>query len=329
MTMLYDNYGRQINYVRLAVTDRCNLRCFYCMPENIRFVNKKSLLSFEELHRLVKVMAGMGVSKVRITGGEPFVRTDLIKLLDKILSTDGIDKIAITTNGVLTESFLPELQRLGINSINLSLDTLDRNKFHQITRRDDFDKVWSTFNKMLDMGFKVKINTVVMEGKNTEDILSLAGLAEKYPVDVRFIEEMPFNGSGNRLKTLEWDYIRIMEEVKRNYAISPVVSAKSSTSINYMSDDWLGKVGVIPAYSRTFCGSCNRIRINAVGKMRTCLYSEDGLDLRDVLRQKDVSDENIQQAIRMAVKDKAKNGIQAEVDRLNSPVSESMSLVGG
>jgi len=201
---LYDNHGRAINYLRLAVTDRCNLRCFYCMPEEgIKYLPKKDLLTFEEIERLVSLLATLGITKIRLTGGEPFVRTDLIQLIRKIVAIPGIHDVHLTTNGVLTAPYLKELKALGIASVNLSLDTLDKTRFHTITRRDEFDNVMNTFEQLLLHAIPVKINAVVMEGKNIDDILPLIELTKNKNVSVRFIEEMPFNGEGNHYPNIK------------------------------------------------------------------------------------------------------------------------------
>ncbi|MEH0155842.1 GTP 3',8-cyclase MoaA [Limibacter armeniacum] len=326
--MLQDKYGRPISYVRLAVTDRCNLRCTYCMPEHIQFVERKALLTFEEMERLLMILTQMGVNKVRITGGEPFMRKGLMDFLDNLSSIELLKKITLTTNGVFTQQYLSKLKALGINSINLSLDTLDAQKFFQLTRRNEFQTVWATFEQMVAMGFAVKINMVVMEDQNTEDILPMATLAEQYPVDVRFIEEMPFNGEENRHPVLKWDYVRILEELKSVYPdLKLMVAEPHSTSLNYSAPRLKGKLGVIPAYSRTFCGSCNRIRITSQGFLHTCLYSKSSLNLRSLLRS-GASDQEIQLAIQQAVSGKAKNGFEAA--RLNKDsLSASMSTIGG
>src|SRR5688572_11459962 len=196
--MLLDNHGRPLTYLRLAVTDRCNLRCFYCMPEEgIRYLPKKELLTFEEIHRIVSVLAGMGISKVRLTGGEPFVRTDLMKMIRGLVRIPGVHEMHITTNGLLTAPHIPELKSLGIKSVNLSLDTLDAGRFMAITRRNEFQKTMDTLHHLLDAGISVKVNAVVMEGKNIEDIIPMVELTRVHPIEVRFIEEMPFNGEGS------------------------------------------------------------------------------------------------------------------------------------
>jgi len=198
MQQIYDNHGRPINYLRLAVTDRCNLRCFYCMPEEgIHYLPKKALLSFEEIERLIRVLALVGISKIRLTGGEPFVRTDLMDLIRNMSEIAGVKEIHLTTNGVLTAPHIPELKKLGIASVNLSLDTFDRERFKLITRRDEVEKVMETYHLLLEHAIPVKINAVVMDGKNIGDIIPLIELGKDNPVSVRFIEEMPFNGEGS------------------------------------------------------------------------------------------------------------------------------------
>lgn len=331
LTTLYDNHGRPINYVRLAVTDRCNLRCFYCMPEEgIRYLPKKHLLTFEEIERLISILACMGISKVRLTGGEPFVRNDLMQLIEKIASIQGVQDLHLTTNGVLTAPHVPLLKKLGIASVNLSLDTLDRTRFHNITRRDEFEPVMETLHLLLEHKIPVKINAVVMEGKNIEDILPLIELSKNYPVDIRFIEEMPFNGEGNHYPTLKWTYRNILQYIESHYpTLTKIPDAPFSTSYNYRVPGYAGNIGVIAAFSRTFCGTCNRIRVTAQGMLKTCLYDDGVLDIRQLLRS-GIDDEEIKHQLMSAFKSRAKDGFEAEGKRHNHlPVSESMSTIGG
>ncbi|MFL5786972.1 MAG: GTP 3',8-cyclase MoaA, partial [Flavisolibacter sp.] len=193
--MLKDNHGRIINYLRLAVTDRCNLRCFYCMPEHgLKWLSRNELLTYEEMHRLCAILTDMGVEKIRITGGEPFVRKDLMSFLRRLSKEIKPKELTITTNGVLTAPYINEFHDIGINSVNLSLDTLNRQRFYSITYRDEFAAVMNTLNQLLFHNIEVKLNAVVMDGKNTQDIIPLVGLTKDHPVSVRFIEEMPFNG---------------------------------------------------------------------------------------------------------------------------------------
>ena len=327
---LIDNHGRPLNYLRLAVTDRCNLRCFYCMPEEgIKYLPKKELLSFEEIERLVTLLAGMGISKIRLTGGEPFVRTDLMQLIASIVKIEGIKDVHLTTNGILTEQHIPELKRLGIGSVNLSMDTLDRDRFKMITRRDEFGKTMGTLRSLLDHEIPVKINAVVMDGKNIEDILPLVALTKDQDVSVRFIEEMPFNGEGSHYPILQWTYKRIIEHIKSEYpGLKKITDPQNSTAYHYQIPGHVGDIGVIAAFSRTFCGSCNRIRITAQGVLKTCLYDDGVLNIKDLIRS-GLNDEQVRAQLRQAFVSRPKDGFEAERNRKEHSVSESMSTIGG
>jgi molybdenum cofactor biosynthesis protein A len=328
---LFDNHGRPINYLRLAVTDRCNLRCFYCMPEDgIRYLPKKDLLTFEENTRLISIMASMGITKVRLTGGEPFVRTDLMKLIRNIVEISGIRDLHLTTNGVLTAPHIPELKKLGIASVNLSLDTLDKQRFFAITRRDTFEPVMGTLRLLIEHGIPVKINAVVMDGKNIDDIVPLVELARHNNVEVRFIEEMPFNGEGNHYPTLVWTFKKIIDYIKENYPdLHKIPDPQFSTSYNYHIPGFKGNLGVIAAFSRTFCGTCNRVRVTAQGTLKTCLYDDGALDLRQLLRTSKDDSLIVENLVRV-LNSRAKDGFEAEAKRKShTPVSESMSTIGG
>ena len=329
--MLYDNHGRRINYVRLAVTDRCNLRCFYCMPEEgIRFAPKHDILSYEEMERLLRILSEMGVDKVRLTGGEPFVRRDLMSFLEKIAAIEGIKKIAITTNGTLTAPLIKHFKRLKISSVNLSLDSLDPERFREITRRDEFPQVMNTLEELLAHGINTKINTVVMQGSNEQDILPLVELTRTQPVGVRFIEEMPFNGTGYHHEHWIWDHRRIMAHIGEHFpGLKKIPDPPYSTSYNYTIEGHAGTVGVIAAYSRTFCGTCNRIRITPQGLLKTCLYDTGVFNVRDLMRA-GATDEDLRTAFLQAIGNRAKDGHEAEQRRFQgAPVTESMTTIGG
>lgn len=328
---LYDNHGRKINYLRLAVTDRCNLRCFYCMPEEgITYLPKKALLTFEEIERLVRLMASMGITKVRLTGGEPFVRTDLMKLIRKIVEIPSINDVHLTTNGVLTEPHLPELKALGIASVNLSLDTLDKARFKTITRRDEFDRVWNTYEQLLHHNIPVKINAVVMENKNIDDLIPMVELTRNENVSVRFIEEMPFNGEGQHYAHLTWTYKKILEHLKEHYpALQKVTDPEHATAYHYQVPGYAGNIGIIAAFSRTFCGTCNRIRLTAQGTLKTCLYDDGVLNIRDLMRNA-ADNELLKQHLLNAFNHRPKDGFEAEHQRSkHQPITESMATIGG
>lgn len=329
--MLTDNHGRKINYLRLAVTDRCNLRCFYCMPEDgLQWLSREELMTYEEMLRICSLLINMGIEKIRITGGEPFVRKDMMKFLTSLSQLNRLKELTITTNGVLTAPLVPELKKLGIKTVNLSLDTLDANRFFAITCRDEFAKVMETLDALLKHGIQVKINAVVMEGKNTQDIIPMAGLTKDLPVSVRFIEEMPFNGEGHIYKGLQWDYLRIVEHIREQFpSLQKLDDPAYSTSYNYHIPGHKGDIGVIAAYSRTFCGTCNRIRITPQGVLKTCLYDEGVLNIRDQIRLGSPDDE-IRTSLLQALGNRPKDGREAEQLRnINDPAHESMATIGG
>ena len=328
--MLIDNHGREINYLRLAVTDRCNLRCFYCMPENgIKYMNRKELLSFEEMTRLIRIFGDLGVSKIRITGGEPFVRKGIMSFLKGVSELATIKEINITTNGTFTVEQIPALEKMGIKSVNLSLDSLDSQRFFDITRRDLFDQVMTTYRKLVDSKIRVKTNMVVMDGRNIEDIYPMLELTKYDDVSVRFIEEMPFNGTEGQGNATIWPAKKIMTYIEEKYTHQKMVDPPASTSLNYKIPGYIGSFGIIPAYTRTFCGSCNRIRLTPQGTLRTCLYGEGQVNFRDFIRG-GVTDEVLGDHLIKVVGKRAKDGFEAEKSRSATlPASESMATIGG
>ena len=271
--MLIDNHNREINYLRLAVTDRCNLRCNYCMPaEGINFAKNDALFTIDELTRLSTILVSQGINKLRITGGEPFVRKDLMVLLRHLASLEGLDDISVTTNATLIGPYINELKALGIKNINVSLDAIDKATFERITRRDQYDTVHNNLLRLISEGFNVRINFIALEGQNTQDIIPILELAKHYDVSVRYLEEMPFNGGSKTFESIAWDYKRILEYIREAYPdYYKLESPATSTSMNYKIPGFKGTFGVIPSFSRTFCGTCNRLRISATGDVITCL----------------------------------------------------------
>jgi molybdenum cofactor biosynthesis protein A len=328
---LFDNHGRPLNYLRLAVTDRCNLRCFYCMPEDgIHYMPKKELLTFEEIVTVVALLATMGISKIRLTGGEPFVRNDLMSLIRKLIKVPVIKDLHLTTNGILTLPHIPELKDLGVASINLSLDTLDKQRFKIITRRDEFDNTVQTLHALLEHEIPLKINAVVMDGKNIEDIIPLVELTRNNNVTVRFIEEMPFNGEGNHYKKLPWNHKKILSHIRSHYnTVDKIPDPENSTAYHYQVAGFKGRIGIIAAFSRTFCGTCNRVRITAQGTLKTCLYDDGVLNIKDAMRS-GLSGDALKQKLIHAFMHRAKDGFEAEQNRNDLQTAhESMSTIGG
>lgn len=328
MSVLTDPYGRPLNYLRLSVTDRCNLRCYYCMPEEgAQFAARKSLLSLDEMLHLSRIFCGLGVNKIRITGGEPFVRPGLMAFLEQLAATDGLNEITLTTNGTLLNRHLGDLLRLGIRKVNLSLDALSPERFFRITRRDVFAEVYDSLMKMIEAGFEVKLNCVVAAGNNTEDIIPFIRLTQAYPISVRFLEEMPFNG-GDHQYVSTWNYEDIYRHIGAHYPeIIALESEPASTSMNYRIPGHTGTFGIIPSFSRTFCGTCNRVRLSATGELRTCLYGPPVANLRDLLRGEHRPAESVADAILTAVAKRERDGFAAEA--ANAAEHHSMALLGG
>lgn len=300
--MIKDTYNRQIDYLRISVTDRCNLRCRYCMPENVEFIPHPEIMRYEEFLRLTEILAGQGIRKVKVTGGEPLVRrgcTDFIKSLKR---TKGIENVTITTNGVLLEQYLPELTDVGIDGINISLDSLRRERYAQITGRDEFDRVWRGIEKALSSGIKVKLNCVPLYEYNADEIPEFMELARARKMDVRFIEIMPI-GSGKQFQPVPTkeiigqmtDIYGELREVKEKRGNGPAVY--------YRGENFAGCVGFIGAVHQKFCSSCNRIRLTSKGFLKLCLYYDEGIDLREMLRS-GKSDEVISEAISGAIQKK-------------------------
>lgn len=328
--MLQDSFGRNINYLRLAVTDRCNLRCQYCMPAHgIDIVDRKDLLTFKEIYRIIRVLSELGVDKVRLTGGEPFVRKDFISLLESLAFNEKLKQISITTNGVLISKYIPKLEELGIHSVNLSLDTLKKDRFKTITRRDLFDQTMETFYQLVNSNIKLKLNVVVQSGVNTDEIIDFVRLSKEQPVAVRFIEEMPFNGKGQRATEETWDYTHIFNHIKNNFSdFEKLPDEMNGTSKNFKLVNSLGSFGIIPAFTRTICSDCNRIRLTATGLFKNCLFDDGVFNLRDFIRA-GASDDDIKKIFQDTILKKPENGFVAEKNRKSEKVSESMSTIGG
>jgi GTP 3',8-cyclase len=325
---LIDNLGRSITYLRLAVTNRCNLRCRYCMPkEGVPLSRISDLLSFEEIIRIIKAVASCGISKVRLTGGEPFIRGDFMQLLEVIRGIPGIESVHITSNGVAVAEHVPRLRQLGIAGINLSLDSLDPDRFAFITGRYVLDEVKDTLERLVQAEIAVKVNVVVQDGINTGEIATLAALAETRPITVRFIEQMPFNGCKGPDAAQGWNTGQILTELRRNFPTMHRTLVNSGTARCYIIPGFAGTIGIIGAYSRQFCAGCNKIRITPHGFLKTCLYDNGVLDLRALLRDRSISDDVLAAALAGAVADKPPDGYAA--GRFNSGCRESMATIGG
>jgi molybdenum cofactor biosynthesis protein A len=320
---LKDSYKRSIDYARISLTDKCNLRCRYCMPaEGISFLKNQELLSTEEVLALCESLHRLGIKKVRFTGGEPLVRPDFKTIFEKASSL--FPSVHITSNGSLVRPLIPFFKKHGLKSINISLDTLDANRFFLITRRDEYEEVWAAIHELMEAGIQVKINMVVLRGINEHEIQNFIALAKEKPLEVRFIEVMPFNDlDGNVDQYVSFQDIK---SLVMNYMpeLTEWHDGKRSTYL-YSSKDLKGEIGIIPAYTRSLCHTCNRIRINAKGELLTCLYSAKGYALRPFIKDSHA----LEEALRKAVFKKELNGNVAEKERTNHDVFESMTTIGG
>ncbi len=330
MDKLIDKHGRKITYLRLAVTDRCNLRCQYCMPaQGIDIVKREALLTYKEMYRITRVLSELGVDKVRLTGGEPFVRKDFVNFLESMSFNKNLKEINITTNGALISKHISKLEKININAVNLSIDSLDRKKFFEITRRDVFPQVIQTYQDLLKSNLKLKLNVVIQSGVNTDEIIDFIELTKNDKVSVRFIEEMPFNGKGIREVREVWNYTKILDKINSHFSkVENIISEKSSTSKNFRISGYKGTFGIIPAFTRTICTDCNRIRITSTGLFKNCLFDDGVFNVRDFIRN-GASDDELKQLFISTVQQKPVNGFVAEANRKNKNVSESMSTIGG
>ncbi|MBU3160393.1 GTP 3',8-cyclase MoaA [Clostridium frigoris] len=291
-----DSYGRNINYLRISVTDRCNLRCTYCMPEQgIESKRHMDILRFEEILKIVKAAEKLGINKVRYTGGEPLVMKDLDKLIYETSKLPGIDDIAITTNGMLLSDMASDLKKAGLKRVNISLDTLNAAKFKSITRIGNLEKVMESIDKCLSLGLEpVKINTVLMRGFNDIEFEDFLNLTRKMPIEVRFIELMPI---GEGIKIYEKSKMSFMELLKKHPELKQIETQKSSTAQLYKLSGAKGKIGFISPVSCKFCDDCNKIRLTSTGTIKPCLHSKEEIDLRQYLNNQDMLTNVLKQAI--------------------------------
>lgn len=299
------------------------------MPAHgIDIVARKELLTFKEMYRITRVLSELGVNKVRLTGGEPFVRKGFVDFLEMLDFNELLDEINITTNGALISEHIDKIEALNVKSINLSIDSLNKEKFAKITRRDVFDEVYKTLEILENSNINLKLNIVVQSDVNTDEIIDFVELTKYKNIAVRFIEEMPFNGVGQKNVNEIWNYNRIVKEIETNYTVvTKLIDKKSSTSRNFKIPNYKGTFGIIPAFTRTICNDCNRIRITATGLFKNCLFDDGVFNIRDFIRN-GASDDDLKELFLTTVKKKPKDGFEAEKQR-NSDVSESMSTIGG
>ena len=329
--ILTDSFKRKHTYLRISLIERCNLKCTYCMPEEgIPLSPRNHLMSYEEIYTIAKTFVKHGVTKIRLTGGEPLIRKDIHVILKK-LSSLGVE-LSITTNAVLVHKYIDALKDSGIKSINVSLDTLNREKFSQITRRNEFERVYQNILLLIREGFQVKVNSVLIKDFNEDEIIDFIELTKKHSITIRFIEFMPFNGN-------KWDmsklvsYAQVIDRAHAKYSqelIQRLQDAPNDTSKNYKVMGYQGSFSVISSVTNPFCDSCNRIRLTANGRLKNCLFSDGEEDLLTPLRNGKEIEPMIYKLIQG--KKKIRNGMET-IESFQEPESHnqnrSMIAIGG
>jgi GTP 3',8-cyclase len=327
--LLKDGHGRPIGDLRISVIDRCNFRCQYCMPaEGLPWLERADLLTFEEIERIVRVMAPMGVNEIRLTGGEPTVRKDLPRLVGMLAGIDELEEISLTTNGYLLERHAEALVKAGVDRFNVSIDSLQRDRFFQQTRRDSLPQVLRGLETLAKFpeAHPIKVNAVAIRDFTEQEILPFARFAREQPYEVRFIEFMPLDGDRNWKADAVLTGAEIRDLIHAVYPLEREPRERSATARTYRFADGKGRVGFINPVSEPFCGDCNRIRLTADGKLRTCLFSLNETDLRGPMRDGE-DDETLEQIIRDAVWKKELKHHVGEPGFIQP--ARSMSAIGG
>ncbi len=320
---MIDNYGREINYLRISVTDRCNLRCRYCMPEEgwKNIIPHEEILSFEEIVRLVEAAASIGVRKIRLTGGEPLIRHSIIDLISRIHAVEGIEEIGITTNGVLLESMAEDLKKAGVDRVNISLDTFDPEKYREITRGGDLQKVMRGIDAAEKAGLTpIKINCVALGGFNDDEFADFVEMTRTRDITVRFIELMPI---GNADVGEGYGYISDQQILRQFPELEPLPD-DHTVSDNYRLPGAKGTVGFITPMSNHFCGTCNKLRLTSDGKIKPCLHSNEEIEMKDVLRNG--TDEEVRAMLVETLAHKVPHHLLNEGA---DPITRDMNKIGG
>ena len=328
---LIDQYLRKVNYLRVSVTDRCDLRCVYCMKEKMQFLPRKDILTLEEIERLCDNFIDLGVEKIRLTGGEPLVRSDIIKLIEKLnykKNITNLKEITLTTNGTLLKKYAGELKNNGVDRINVSLDTINAEKYNKITRFGNIEKVFDGINEALDKGIKIKINTVVIKDFNEDEIEELINWTDSKNIDLTFIEVMPMEETDISREYQFTSLTEIFNKLNHKYQFKQSNYKTGGPARFYVSDILKTKIGFISPLTNNFCASCNRVRISSTGKLFMCLGQNDYVDFMEIMR-KEYSDNFIKEKIKFALNIKPKNHDFMIGTKINKYMKRHMNVTGG
>ncbi len=327
---LVDGFGRIARKLRISVTDRCNMRCVYCMPENnTEWFEQSNVLTYEEIVRLTTIFVDLGVEKIRVTGGEPTVRREVEKLISMLSRINGIKSISMTTNGLLLRDKVKQFKEAGLGSVNISLDTFKADRFKAMGGVEGLDKVLASIKAAADAGLKVKINTVVMRGWNDDEVVDFARFARDTGYTARFIEFMPLDGRGIWAPDLVFSKKEMIERINKNVMeLIPLNNDSSEPAMLYSFADGKGTVGFIPSMTEPFCGYCDRVRITSDGRFLTCLFENPGYDLKSLLRN-GRSDDEIRRYILECIKKKPEGVISIIRAKALRPTLNLMHTIGG
>ena len=304
--LLQDRFGRRIDYLRLSVTDRCDFRCVYCMAEDMTFLPRKDVLSLEELLQVTQAFVALGVRKVRLTGGEPLIRRDIMWLVERVAALQGIDELVLTTNGSQLQTMAGPLRDAGVRRINISLDSLDPTRFRELTRTGDLQQVIDGIDAAREAGFeRIKLNSVILRGRNDDEVLPLVAFAQQRNLDISFIEEMPLGSIVEHSRKLSFmSSAELRQMLQSRYELVPVPESTGGPSRYFTIQGSTSRIGFISPHSENFCHLCNRVRLTVEGRLLLCLGNEHSVDLRAILRSGGNVDLNLRQAIvdSMAIK---------------------------
>lgn len=314
---LVDQFGRQVTYVRMSVTDRCDFRCVYCMSEEMTFLPREQILTLEEMQLIAECFVELGVKKIRLTGGEPLIRKDVMRLVDGVAQLSGLNELTLTTNGSQLVRLAPDLYRAGVRRLNISLDSLQPEKFRELTRTGDLHLVLAGINAAKAAGFKrIKLNAVILKGRNDDEVIPLVDFARSQQLDITFIEEMPLGEISEHHRGESFcSSADVREIIEQKYPLLPTEESSGGPSKYYKMPDTGSRIGFISPHSHNFCGDCNRVRVTAEGRLLLCLGNEHSVDLKEILRSRPINNDQDARDLKVDLKQAIINSLDLKPER--------------